>query len=58
MYNMVPYGLKVMHIEDDILNVSPIVQNINSYPSEYNNHGEESSMVLLYDQHLCETFLS
>ena len=58
MYNMVPYGLKVMNIEDDILNVSPIVQNINSYPSEYNKRGEEYSMVLLDDQHLCETVLS
>ena len=28
---MVPYKPKVMHVEDDILNFSPIIHNINFY---------------------------
>ena len=32
MYNMVPYKLKVIHVEDDILNFSPIILNRNFNP--------------------------
>ena len=34
MYNMIPYKSKVVHSEDNILNLSPIIQKINSYPSK------------------------
>ena len=32
MYNMILYNWKVMQIGYDILNLSPIIQNINEYP--------------------------
>ena len=48
IYNMAHYILKVMHVEDDILNISHIVKNINSYPMEDKNHVDDSIMVLLY----------
>ena len=58
MYNMIPYKPKVMHVEDDIINVSPTINNINSYPRKENNYDDESSMVLLYDKHLGDTIIA
>ena len=55
---MVPYKPDVINIEDDLLNFSPIGQNKNSYPREYNNFGFDSSMVLLYDGHLSDTIIT
>ena len=49
MYNMITYKSKVVHAEEDILNLSPIRQEINFYPSKYNNCGDDYSMVLLDD---------
>ena len=58
MYNMVPYKLKVMHVEYDTLICFPIIKNRNSYPKEENNCVDESVMVLLYDEHLCENIIA
>ena len=49
MYSMIPYKSKEIHVENVILNVSPIINNINSYPRKENNFGDDSSMVLLYE---------
>ena len=57
MFNMVPYKPKVMNVEYDILNLSPIIQNINAYPKEDNNCSDELSMVLLYGGKLCDTIV-
>ena len=51
MYNMIPYKSKVMYAEDDIQNFSPIRHNINAYPRKENRCCDESSMVLLDDEH-------
>ena len=32
IYNMVPYKLEVMYVEDDILELSRIIHNRNEYP--------------------------
>ena len=48
MYNMVPYKLKVIHAEDDILNFSPIILNRNANP-KFKNFSDESSMVPIDD---------
>ena len=58
MYNMISYKSKAMHVEDDIINLSPIRQKINPYPRKENNCGDDSSMVLLYDGHLSDTIIS
>ena len=34
MYNMLPCKFKVIYVEDDIKNLSPIIQNRNAYPRE------------------------
>ena len=47
-----------MHAEDDILYCSPIRHNTNDYPSKENNGGDESSMVLIYEEHLGNTIIS
>ena len=57
MYDMVPYKLMVIHVEDDIINFSLIRQNSNSYPKEEKNCGDDSSVILLYDEHLCNTII-
>ena len=49
---MIPYKSKVMHTEYDILNFSPIIQKINSYPRKENNYGDDSSMFLLDDKQM------
>ena len=39
-YNSVQYGtlkLKFMHVEDDIINIFPIIQNRNDYPRKEKN---------------------
>ena len=58
MYIMVTYKLNVMYVEDNILSLSPIVQNGNSSPREENICVEDSSMVLLYAKNLCDTIIS
>ena len=55
---MVPYRLKVMHVEYYIINSSPIIHKWSSYSREDNNFGEDSIMVLLYDEHSCDTIIS
>ena len=55
---MVPYKLKMMHVEDDILNFSPIIHNRNNYPRKYNNCVDDSSMVILYDENLGDTIVA
>ena len=55
---MITYKSKVVHAEEDILNLSPIRQKINFYPSKYNNCGDDYSMVLLDDEHLGDTIIS
>ena len=58
MYSMTPYKSKVMHIEDDILNLSLNIYNKNYYHRKCSNCGDDSSMDLLYDKHLGETIIS
>ena len=55
MYNTKPYKSKVIHVEGNILNLSPIIQNRNAYPRKENNCGDDYSMVLLDDEHLSDT---
>ena len=43
-----------MHVEDDILNISPIINNRNAYPRGDKNGGDDSSMILLDDIHVDE----
>ena len=54
---MVTYKLKVMKVEYVILKVSHIIQNRNDYHSDHNNCGNDYIMVLLYDEHLCDTII-
>ena len=51
---MAPYKLKVMNVEYDIVNLSPIRQKTNFYPREDNNCGDDSRMVLLGEGHLSD----
>ena len=44
--------------ETRIPNLSPIKKNINAYTMEDNNYGDDLSMVLLLDEHLCVTGIS
>ena len=48
----------MIHVEDDIIHLSPIRKNRNSYPIKYNNYGDDSSMVLLDENHLGDTIIS
>ena len=47
-----------MHVEDDIQNLSPIIENRNSYPREDINSGDYHSMVLIYDGNLGDTVIT
>ena len=47
-----------MYVEDDILNSPPIRHNINAYPKEEKNFNNDSSMVLLDDENLCDTIIA
>ena len=58
LYNMRPYKPKVMHVEDDILNVPLIINNRNSNHRKYNNCGDGYSMILLYDDHLSDIIIT
>ena len=58
MYNIIPYKLKVMHAEENMLNLSPIRQKMNFYPRKENNCGDEYSMVILDDKHLGDTIIA
>ena len=55
---MVPYKLKMMHFEYDILNLYYISHNRTDYPKEDINSGDASSMVLIYDMNLCDTTIT
>ena len=48
----------MINVEYDIINFSPIGQNINSYPKEDNNSGDDSSMVLMCESHVCDTIIT
>ena len=52
MYNIISYKQRVIHVEDDIINFSPIKQNRNAYPGKGNNFGDYSITVLLDGDHL------
>ena len=52
MYNMIPYKSKVMHVEDDIIILSPIINNRNAYPRKENNCGDDYCMILIDDENL------
>ena len=53
MYNMVAYKFKVVHVEDDRLNLPPIRHNRDDYPTkEQKTIGDGYGMVPLYDEHL------
>ena len=41
-----------MHVEDETINLHPIIQNRNAYPREENSCGYYSSMVILDDHNL------
>ena len=58
MYNMVPYISKLIHSGYGILNLSPIVHNINAYPRKDNSFGEDSSMILLYNGQSGDTIIA
>ena len=58
MYNIIPYKSKVVYVEYQILNVSPIRQNINNYPRKEKNCGDDSNMVILDNGSLCDTTIS
>ena len=47
-----------MHVENDIINVSPIRKNRNFYPRKENNCVNDSIMIILYDDHLGDTIIS
>ena len=55
---MEAYNLNVVHDEDDTLNLSHIVQNINVYTRELNNRGDYTSMFIPDNRHLCDTIIS
>ena len=54
---MIPYKSKVRHVEVDIINFYPIRKNRNYYPSKQ-KYGDESSMVILFEEHLDETIIA
>ena len=58
MYNIIPYKLKVMHAEENMLNLSPIRQKINAYPSKEKNCGDDSGMVIIDEEHLVDAIIS
>ena len=58
MYNMISYESKMMRVEDDILNLSSIINNRNAYPRKENNCVDDSNVVLIYDYHLGDTIIA
>ena len=46
-----------MQVKDDKLNLSPIRQNRNDYPREYNNCGDDSSRFIPDNGHLCDNII-
>ena len=38
---MIPYKSKVMHTEDDTINLPPIINKINAYPRKERNCGDD-----------------
>ena len=55
---MVTYKLNPLKIEYDILNLSHIRQNRDNYPRGDNNCGDELSMFLIDDGHLCDNIIT
>ena len=55
---MIDYELKLMHDEDNILSFFAIRQNCKEYPREENNLGDDYSMYLTNDCHMCDTVIS
>ena len=58
MYNRVTYKPKAINVEYDILNFYPIRQNINYCTRQEKKFIDDSSMVLLYNEHLCDILIS
>ena len=55
---MIPYKSKVIHVEGNILNFSPLIQNRNAYHWKEDYFGDGSSMVFLDDKHLDNNIIS
>ena len=55
---MVSYKFKVIDVEDDIISLSPIIQNINAYPREDKNFGDASIIVLIEKGHICYNIIT
>ena len=55
---MVTYKSKVIHVEDDIIKLSPIRQDINAHTREDKNCGDDSSMFILDKGNLYDTVIS
>ena len=59
MYNIVPYKLKVVNVEDGILNTPPpITQNRTSYPRWGGGYGDDSNMVPIYEENISDTIIA
>ena len=58
MYNVVPYKPKVMHIDNDLLNLPPIRNKRNFYPRKEKNCGDDFSTIIIDDDNLCDTIIS
>ena len=58
VYIMLSFKLKVMRYEYDAINFSLMRHNINAYPREENNCGDDSIMFLTYYRHVCDTFIT
>ena len=56
MYNMIPYKSKVGHAGKDIINFFSIRQK-KSYIRKEKNYGDDSSMIILDDEHLDDTII-
>ena len=56
--NIVPYKSKVIHVEYDIINFSPLIQNIDYYPREDNKYGDDFRMFIIDDGHLCDIVIA
>ena len=48
----------MIHVQDGTINFSPIIQKINAYHKKENNGSDNSSMVLIYDNNLCDIIIS
>ena len=55
VYNTRAYKSKVIHVENYILNLSPIRNNVNDYPRVDNKVSDDCNNVLLYYRFWCST---